>query len=276
MKKNILITYCFLIFIMVSCFKKTEYGQPNTNLNSIEKDFMKWWVYHNNNIKLSSNFKAISNSSTLISKEVFLKELISGGFIPIKLISKDNSTYYKLFKLNRSANKDIKNTIITVSSRAYKHFEMEGRNFPNFKFIDLNGMEYNNENTKSKIVVLKCWFINCKPCIEEFPELNNLVKKNKENKDIIFISLAFDSKENLKQFLKKKPFEYTIIPNQEEFMRKILKIDLYPTHFIIDRKGKINKVVNTAEEMILSLKSLRVLTEKLKKMPPPPSSKSKE
>jgi thiol-disulfide isomerase/thioredoxin len=49
---------------------------------------------------------------------------------------------------------------------------------------------------KGKIVVIKCWYIHCAACIKEFPEVNNLVRKYKDRKDIIFISLAEDTPNN--------------------------------------------------------------------------------
>lgn len=276
MKKNILTTLLILISIMISCLEKIDYDQPNIDIKSLERNYMKWWTYHNNNISLSSNFKAFDNSLNLISKEDFLKKLISGNFIPLKLISKDSIAYYKLFKLSQLANKSIKGTIIQVSSIAYKHFKMEGKIFPNFNFTDLKGIKYNNKNTKGKILVLKCWFINCKPCIAEFPKLNNLVEQNKYNKDIIFISLAFDSEENLKKFLLTKPFEYNVVPNQKEFMENILNVNTYPTHFIIDKNGKIKKVVNTVDELIIGLENEKGLTKKIEKIPPPPPPSSRK
>ena len=148
---------------------------------------------------------------------------------------------------------------------------MEGTYFPDFKFTDLNGEKYNSDNTKGKTLILKCWFINCKPCIAEFPELNQLVERNSDQEDILFISLAMDSKENLDKFLAKKAFRYKTIPNQREFMEKTLNIKLYPTHFIIDKNGLIEKVVNKSSELISYLKDGQPVDGKQSEnLPPPP------
>jgi thiol-disulfide isomerase/thioredoxin len=194
-----------IVFIStMACSQKPNLGQPDVDFKEIEKNFVQWWTYQSNNITLSSNFIAIDDSSKIMSKGDFLKKLTSGDYIPLKLISEDSIACYKLFKLDKTSDADIRSTIENTSYSEYIHFKMEGKNFPKFNFKDLNGIEYNNENTKGKIVILKCWFIACQACVAEFPELNELVQKYQNHNDILFISLAYDSKEELNQFLSKK------------------------------------------------------------------------
>ncbi len=253
MNKRAVFYLLVLILVSFSCSKKqekTEDVQLEIDLKSLETDFMTWWTYHSKNIMLSSDFTPVDQNSKNISKEDFLKELTTGNFIPLKIKSKSDNIVYKLFRLNQNANKGISGTIKNISTISYNHFKMEGRSFPSFDFTDLNGNLYTNENTKGKIVILKYWFISCKPCVAEFPELNLLVKKYQNRNDILFISLAFDSKKALQDFLIKKPFSYAVVPDQREFMEAILIIHSYPTHFVIDKKGTIKKVVNKVDEML--------------------------
>ena len=238
---------------MVACLEKTDYGQPNADFKNLEKDFITWWTYHENNIRLSSNFIAIDNLSNRISKADFFEKLTTGEYIPLKLNSKDNLIYYKLFKLDEGSNSEIRQQIKSSSTTNYIHFKAEGKAFPKFQFFDLNGVEYNNENTKGKIVILKCWFIACHACVAEFPELNKLVDSYRNRKDIVFISLATDSKEKLNQFLSQKNFNYAVVADQSRFITKELNVSSYPTHIIIDSKGIIRKVVNKADELIMAL-----------------------
>ncbi len=244
---------------MMACAQKPNLEQPDVNFKDIEKNFIQWWTYQSNTIILSSNFIAIDDSSKTISKGEFLKKLTSGDFIPLKLISEDSIPRYKLFKLDQTSDPDIRSTIKNTSSTEYAHFEMEGKDFPKFSFKDLNGIEYNNENTKGKILILKCWFIACHACVAEFPILNKIVQKYQNRNDIVFVSLALDSQEKLNQFLSQKTFKYVVIADQKQFIYNELGINSFPTHLIIDRSGKIIKVVNRAEEMISALNSLELL-----------------
>jgi len=277
MKRHQIITFLLLSILVFSCKeesekelapKKVENLKPKVNFNELVTDFTKWWTYHSYNISLSSNFIGLNEKSDTIAKKHFLKKLTSGNFIPLKLESKDKSELYKLYKLDSLANKSIGSTIKNESSTSLKHFNMKGKPFPKFDFTDLNGNRYTNENTKGKTTIIKTWFINCKACVAEFPELNELVEKYKNHNDIIFMSLALDSKSKLEEFLQKKNFEYQVVSNQREFIDKTLNLQIYPTHIVLDKNGVITKVVNKASEMISFFENEKKITEKI---PPPPS-----
>ena len=224
-------------------------GNPNVNVKLLERSFSDWWKYHNQNIRLSSDFVALDNDDRKISKENFLKKLISGKYIPVKLICSD-SICYKLYQLESSSDKSIPEVIKFAAGEALHNFEMEGKAFPPFSFKDLNGAEYTSGNQKGKILVVKCWFIACPPCLEEIPKLNGIVEKYRKRSDIVFLGLAYDSKNELDKFVLKRPFLYTIIPNQKHFEFSVLDVKSYPTHIIVDQNGTMRKVVNSAEEMI--------------------------
>jgi thiol-disulfide isomerase/thioredoxin len=155
--------------------------------------------------------------------------------------------------------------------QSFNLFKMEGLPLTEFNFTDLNGNKYTNENTKGKTIILKTWFINCKACVAEFPELNEFVEKYKQRNDMIFVSLALDSKAELENFLQKNDFEYQVVPNQKEFIDKKLNLQMFPTHIIVDKIGTILKIVNKASEMISFLENENKQTEKIPP-PPPPSS----
>lgn len=248
----------FSVLIFSSCHKSTDYGNPEVDFSIIQKDYMNWWNYHSKNIILSSDFISLDENSNSISKEHFLELLTSGDFIPIRLSSKDSLLYYKLYKLKANCD-DIKSTIKNESISSFEKFKKEGTLFPEFNFKDLNGNIYNKETTKGKIIVLKCWFIHCQRCVQEMPELNKLVQQYKNRKDIIFISLATDTNQELENFLTKKDFSYVVVPNQKSYITDTLNISTYPTHIIINKKGTISKVVSDYKELSTALKKESLL-----------------
>lgn len=279
MKKHQIITILLLSTFVFSCNDKLKQNQsteqienlePKINLNELETDFMKWWTYHSDNISLSSNFIGLNEQSDTIDKKQFLEKLSTSNYIPIKLKSDGGFETYKLFKLNSSANESIGSTMKNESLTNLKYYKMEGLSIGEFDFTDLNGFNYTNANTKGKTLILKTWFINCKPCVAEFPELNEFVERQINRNDIIFVSLALDSKAELESFLKKKYFEYKVVPNQDHFIEKKLNLQMYPTHIIVDKNGKILKVVNKASEMISFFEIEKKLTAEIPTPPPPP------
>lgn len=268
-----------LLILAVSCGKNSnenisvneaEIFEPHINFDVLNPDFKKWWTYHYYNISLSADFIGITEQLDTISKKQFLEKLTSGSYLPLRLKSEEGLETYKLFKLDNSADESIGSTIKDESLLFLKQFELEGKPFVSFSFTDLKGNRYTNESTRGKTLILKTWFIGCTACIAEFPELNELVKKHELRNDMVFVSLALDSKTKLEEFLSKKDFDYEVVPEQGKFITKELKFNTYPTHIVIDENGIILKVVNKASEMISFLNSHEKLTNKSLPPPPPP------
>jgi thiol-disulfide isomerase/thioredoxin len=248
------IAYIFLFFFLAtSCTQNKNYGDPIVEPAIILKSLMSFLVYREDYLRLSEDFTAFDPASHIISKETFLKLFSSGEYLPLRLISKDSSSYYRLNKLSDTTNEDIQQTIKSWGEHLYALYKMEGKELPGYNFVDLEGNTYNKETSKGKILVLKCWFIGCVPCVKEMPALNEVVKQYKNRRDILFVSLAFDSKEDLKKFLKNITFNYQIVPDQEKYIMEDLKITSFPTHLIINKKGLITKVVNDYKEMVSAL-----------------------
>lgn len=219
-----------------------------TDWTKLTKDYMTWYSYTYYNIRLSQDFIGIDIDSQKIDKETFLSKLMNENVVAYKTKILEGKPVYQLFKLN-SNDENIKATSKQRASTEFEHFKMEGTEIPDFSFIDLNGTVYNKGNTKGKTLVLKCWFIHCVACVKEFPELNKLVDKYRKNSDVLFISLAMDSKEELSKFLQTKIFKYATVPEMESYMTDKLNITQYPTHLLVGKNGKIEKVVNSVDDL---------------------------
>lgn len=118
------------------------------------------------------------------------------------------------------------------------NFFREGDALSPFRERDMKGNKYNLKELAGKVVVLNFWFINCPPCRREIPELNEVVAKYKENKDVVFLAIALDQKADLQDFLKTTPFDYNIV-DDGRFTAQKYGINLFPTHVVVDRQGKI-------------------------------------
>lgn len=82
------------------------------------------------------------------------------------------------------------------------------------------------------------WFTNCAPCLKEIPELNEIVNQYQSNSDVVFVAIALDEENVLKNFLSTVPFLYRIISNGR-FVTQGYGIRSYPTNVVIDRESKI-------------------------------------
>ncbi|MBS1788138.1 MAG: redoxin domain-containing protein [Acidobacteria bacterium] len=118
---------------------------------------------------------------------------------------------------------------------------------PMFKLTALDGKHYDLSALAGKIVVINLWFIGCGPCRKEIPRLNELVKEF-GGRPVVFLAPSFDSTELLRDFLKKTPFDYQIVPNAEEIITAQFNASAFPTHIVIDQNGLVEATLVGASE----------------------------
>lgn len=108
---------------------------------------------------------------------------------------------------------------------------------PAFSVTALDGAPLALSGLRGKVVVLNFWFIGCAPCRREIPELNTLVEKFR-GKDVEFIGMAIDDAKALTTFLRRTAFAYRVVPSAASTIAAF-GVAAYPTHAVIDRKGRI-------------------------------------
>ncbi len=175
---------------VASCSQPSKYKGSVVPPAEITKDLMSWLYYQRDYMAWSSDYETLDVSSRTITKGEFLHRLTTGAYLPLRIKTSDSSLCYQLFKLDNTEDKAIGNTIKDKAQLIYRYFKMEGKPLPGLNFTDLNGDVYDAHTTKGKTVVLNCWFIRCKPCNEEMPRLNELVKQFENREDIVFLGLA--------------------------------------------------------------------------------------
>lgn len=239
--------------IMVAAADKSKIGKPIYPAADILKNFGTFWAYYSQNVLLNEDFKPSNSLGKTINKTAFLTQLKTGKYIPLQVYADSSRLAYQLYKLPGTAEINIDYLIREEARKHLTYYRMEGKKIPSFNFTTINGETYTPENTKGKIVLLKCWFIGCVACVAEMPGLNKLVEKYRNRKDILFISLAFDGKKELQQFLSKTKFDYATVPKQESYMTNQLHVSSFPTHLLIDKEGKLVQVSGDADQIERSL-----------------------
>ncbi|MEP0984197.1 TlpA disulfide reductase family protein [Ekhidna sp.] len=149
---------------------------------------------------------------------------------------------------------------ITQVEEAKKEVKrMKGQPFPEFNFATLEGTTYTKEDLKGKILLVNFWFSRCTPCIKEMPEMNEMVQSFAAE-GIVFLAPTFDDHVTVKKFLQKREFEYQIVPDVKDFCLE-MNVRSYPTHFVVNREGTIEKVVIGYSSMTVGAlrKSIRKL-----------------
>ncbi|MFC4635903.1 TlpA family protein disulfide reductase [Dokdonia ponticola] len=107
-----------------------------------------------------------------------------------------------------------------------------------FDLVDYDGKRVTSDDLKGKVTVVNFWFKECKPCIQEMPELNELVSSFKSNENVQFFGFSTTEKDQLPSFFEKHDFDYRIIPDSQSYAMAT-GVTGYPTNMIIDQQGNI-------------------------------------
>ena len=171
----------------------------------------------------------------------FMKIMMSSEYIPEPYV--DEKKMVKAFVLRKATPEE--KAMMAKMQQGGMGMEQEkneliGTKATDFNLKDLKGKTHILSELKGKVVVLNFWFVECKPCIMEMPELNELVEEFKE-KNIVFLAIALNDKKQLKKFLKTTDFNYKVVANGQTSADSY-GVKGFPTNVIIDQNGIIHYV----------------------------------
>ncbi|OBX25348.1 thiol-disulfide isomerase/thioredoxin [Gelidibacter algens] len=105
-----------------------------------------------------------------------------------------------------------------------------------WQLVDENGMAYNFNDAKGKVVFINFWATWCPPCIAEMPSMEKLYQDYKE--DVVFLFVSNEKQEVISKFKEKNDYEFLVhaalTPNPE-----LLETSSIPRTFVIDQQGNI-------------------------------------
>jgi thiol-disulfide isomerase/thioredoxin len=175
----------------------------------------------------------------LIKEHEFMKIITSGDYVPEPYI--DSNKVVKAFVF-RKATEVEKEQMMKMQSNMGNpdqgKSEFVGKQAEPFSVTDISGKQFTLEKLKGKVLVINFWFVECKPCVMEMPELNYLVDKYK-GKEVVFLGFATNNKSKIESFLKTNAYKYNVIANSKE-VAALYKVNYYPTHLIIDENSIIS------------------------------------
>ncbi|MDP5076890.1 MAG: TlpA family protein disulfide reductase [Nonlabens sp.] len=111
-----------------------------------------------------------------------------------------------------------------------------GKTFNYKNLIDVDKQPFDVESLKGKPTMINAWFVECPPCVEELPALNELMERYKDK--VNFVSLTFDTPEKVSKFLEKKDFNFKHIVSAG-FVLQNLNIMGYPDNIFLDKNNMI-------------------------------------
>jgi peroxiredoxin len=238
-------------FLNVAFSQNRLVGKPVQNPEVIiEKLFDNLLLYKQDYLHLSEDFTAFNSAGKEITHKTFFEKYATGEYLPLRIKSTKSTAIYQLYEIPSTTNKDVATTLQQWGKLAYLYFTLEGQQIPPYNFNDLNNQNYTPRTTKGKIIVLNCWYLACQACRTEIPDLNKLVSRYKNRKDIVFLSLVFDSENEVRAFLNTHTFNYSVIAGKKKYLLDKFKIGLYPTNIIINKQGLITTVLNEETDQL--------------------------
>jgi len=108
----------------------------------------------------------------------------------------------------------------------------------NFTVPDVYGKEVTLSDYLGKPIIIVFWATYCPTCKEEIPDLVRYYNKHKN--DVVFLSLALDSKssEKIIEFAERNGITYPILRADSKLARK-WGVKAIPAAFMINRQGSI-------------------------------------
>jgi len=170
------------------------------------------------------------------------------GLSPEAAKANDESVVFRVGDVYISTKKaDVGKNVITVrdhDAKDYKRSELYiDREFPDFGFTDFEGKKHRFSELRGSYVLLDVWGLWCGPCRTELPYLREAHKRF-QSRNLKIVGLNTDpdfTVESMKKSLDKLGMTWTQgeYGSVAEFLRASLRINSFPTTFLIDPKGKI-------------------------------------
>ncbi|WP_299272584.1 TlpA disulfide reductase family protein [uncultured Psychroserpens sp.] len=198
-----------------NCYKliaKKTIASPLSGENKIYE--YTWWIN-------SKTFYPVAYESNLQKFSIKVNQVN-------QTLSNDSFTLVKHNKINYTTNENIENTgLLNI-----------GEKFPAWYLKDASGNLRLSSEFKEKIVVIDFWGTWCPPCKKAMPDIQKLHDKYK-NQDVVVIGISVNDKPNAaEKYFKSKDYTYLHLPYGEELAEQI-KIKMYPTLYILNKKGNI-------------------------------------
>lgn len=255
--KKVLLTFAAICFVFVSGF-----GQTVTVTKSLEKEYLKGLhkptdkEMESLQLQLTPELDIYSEEGKIMTFEEIIPLLQSGDYTLEPYLDENKELKVAVLRATTEEEKLEMKEMNAKMGEPSKHI---GTDAKPFNVTDMDGNKYSLEDLKGKIIVLNFWFVECKPCVMEMPDLNKIVEHYKDE-DIVFLGFAINDKSAIDSFLEKKEFKYNIVPDSKEVINSY-GINSFPTHIIIDKNSKITfsvsglgpTTINDIEKEIKSL-----------------------
>ena len=129
---------------------------------------------------------------------------------------------------------------------------------PDFQFKLTDGKVVKSSDLGGKVVIVEFWGTWCKPCLAEIPDFNSFYDQYK-GKGVLLLALAVDSgpEDRVREAAKRLGIQYPVAAPALSDLDVFGDISVVPTTWIVDRTGKVRKVLyGSAPEKVEAVREI--------------------
>ncbi|HET7657369.1 MAG TPA: thiol-disulfide oxidoreductase ResA [Bacillales bacterium] len=119
-----------------------------------------------------------------------------------------------------------------------------GEKAPNFELQTLDGKSVKLSDFRGKGVLLNFWGSWCEPCKQEMPYLNAVYQQHMKGVVILGVDIG-EPKLTVSNFTSRNGIKFPILLDLDKTVTTAYNIGPIPTTYLIDKTGKIVKVIKT-------------------------------
>ena len=120
-----------------------------------------------------------------------------------------------------------------------------GAQAPDFSASSIDGKSLSLGQMRGKVVLVTFWSTRCQICHSEIPKLNRMAAAY-TGRDVIFLAVTMENSARVEPYLKKNPFNFTIVPDGFGMVLQYADKDRqgnldmgFPAYYLIDQAGRV-------------------------------------
>lgn len=109
------------------------------------------------------------------------------------------------------------------------------------------------------VVVLRFWTVSCPACAIEMPQLDVIYQRYREKGFAVVAINEGQTPAEVREFAELHKLSYPMLLDQYALIRKSYGVEVYPTTFILDRKGRVRQKIVGAAKMEVYVRAIQEL-----------------